>query len=498
MTKGNMITVENSVRTVTKVDGPDGMGGNMGEGSGSLTTIKLTLDKAIPADVQVNQHVVENITYTPAVNISNCEFKEVPTRGILVTTRKPIVIENNTFDGMSMAGIYISDDAQGWYESGPVRDVTIRNNTFTRGNAQAIFIEPTNPTVSTEKTVHSNIKIENNTFFTYNKRVLDAKSVDKLTFKNNKIYRQNPINGNGSLNLAVKEGSSAELEVANSAELEVSGSGDTLSGKLYNFNGCKNVVIEGNEYDGGLNAGSSISNMSASDITVTNDAMKVNADSTTAPNGTMYYESDNEKVVKVSSTGVVTAVGAGTANVTGYMVVGGRKFPTNAVTFTVNGGDLGNLPDGIELTAAENKENIKVNDTIQYTANLKWNAEENSADKNSAVTWKVYDAKTGTETDKATITEQGLLTAVKPGSVVVTASTANGYEASKLVSIWQNGKTIASDITVDYPTASDKYRVSSTVEGGLEQDFTGQGLFNQQTPSNVLVNHCRKEQTEQI
>lgn len=117
------------------------------------------------------------------------------------------------------------------------------------------------------------------------------------------------------------------------------------------------------------------------------------------------------------------------------MIVGGRKFPTNTVTFTVNAGELGNLPEGIELTAADTKENIKVNDTIQYTADLKWNAEENGADKNSAVTWKVYDAKTGIETDKATITEQGLLTAVKPGSVVVTASTANGYEASKLVSI---------------------------------------------------------------
>ena len=92
MTKGNMITVEDSVRTVTKVDGPDGMGGNMGDGSGSLTTIKLTLNEAVPSDVQVNQHVVENITYTPTVNITNCEFKEVPTRGILVTTRKPIVI----------------------------------------------------------------------------------------------------------------------------------------------------------------------------------------------------------------------------------------------------------------------------------------------------------------------------------------------------------------------------------------------------------------------
>ena len=487
MTKGNMITVENSVRTVTKVDGPDGMGGNMGEGSGSLTTIKLTLDKAIPADVQVNQHVVENITYTPAVNISNCEFKEVPTRGILVTTRKPIVIENNTFDGMSMAGIYISDDAQGWYESGPVRDVTIRNNTFTRGNAQAIFIEPTNPTVSTEKTVHSNIKIENNTFFMYNKRVLDAKSVKDLTFKNNKIYRQDPINGDGSLSLAVKDGSSTELNVADSAELTVSGSGNTLSGKLYNFNGCKNVVIEGNEYDGGMNAGSSISNMSASDITVTNDAMKVNADSTTAANGTVYYESDNEKVVKVSSTGVVTAAGAGTANVTGYMVVGGRKFPTNAVTFTVSGSDLGNLPSGIELTAADNKENIKVNDTIQYTASLKWNDGETGTEQTNAVTWKVYDAKTGAETDKATITTEGLLTAAKPGSVVVTASTVNGYAASKLVSIWQDGKVIASDITVDHPTSSDKYRASSTVEGGLEQDFTSQGLYQNQTPSNVLV-----------
>ena len=130
MTKGNMIPVEDSVATVTKVDGPDGKGGNMGDGSGSLTDIILTLDKPIPEEVKVNQHVVENITYTPEVSIHDNIFKETPTRGILVTTRKPIVIENNTFDGMGMAGIYISNDAQGWYESGPTRDVTIRNNTL--------------------------------------------------------------------------------------------------------------------------------------------------------------------------------------------------------------------------------------------------------------------------------------------------------------------------------------------------------------------------------
>ena len=136
MTKGNMIPVEDSVATVTKVDGPDGKGGNMGDGSGSLTDIILTLDKPIPEEVKVNQHVVENITYTPEVSIHDNIFKETPTRGILVTTRKPIVIENNTFDGMGMAGIYISNDAQGWYESGPTRDVTIRNNTFTTGKPE--------------------------------------------------------------------------------------------------------------------------------------------------------------------------------------------------------------------------------------------------------------------------------------------------------------------------------------------------------------------------
>ena len=141
----------------------------------------------------------------------------------------------------------------------------------------------------------------------------------------------------------------------------------------------------------------------------------------------------------------------------------------------------------MELTAADNKENIKVNDTIQYTASLKWNDGETGTEQTNAVTWKVYDAKTGAETDKATITTEGLLTAAKPGSVVVTASTVNGYAASKLVSIWQDGKVIASDITVDHPTSSDKYRASSTVEGGLEQDFTSQGLYQNQTPSNVLV-----------
>ena len=95
MTKGDMLPVSDSVRTVTAVDGPDGQGGDMGAGSGSLTDIVLTLDSAIPSAVAVNSHVVENITYTPEVNIHDIVLKETPTRGILVTTRKKVTIENN-------------------------------------------------------------------------------------------------------------------------------------------------------------------------------------------------------------------------------------------------------------------------------------------------------------------------------------------------------------------------------------------------------------------
>ena len=45
-------------------------------GRAALTDIVLTLDSAIPSAVAVNSHVVENITYTPEVNIHDNVFKE--------------------------------------------------------------------------------------------------------------------------------------------------------------------------------------------------------------------------------------------------------------------------------------------------------------------------------------------------------------------------------------------------------------------------------------
>ena len=255
MTKGDMLPVSDSVRTVTAVDGPDGQGGDMGAGSGSLTDIVLTLDSAIPSAVAVNSHVVENITYTPEVNIHDNVFKETPTRGILVTTRKKVTIENNLFDGMGMAGIYISNDAQSWYESGPTRDVTIRGNTFRRSGSDAILVEPTNPTVSTTDTVHKNMTIEGNTFYVNGNRVLNAKSVSDLTFRDNKIYRENPddtVTLGGDADVALAVGDTRRIDATASVS-QVSGS------RLFRLNGCKQVVFGGNTYDVGVKAGIDLS-----------------------------------------------------------------------------------------------------------------------------------------------------------------------------------------------------------------------------------------------
>ena len=274
MTKGDMLPVSDSVRTVTAVDGPDGQGGDMGAGSGSLTDIVLTLDSAIPSAVAVNSHVVENITYTPEVNIHDNVFKETPTRGILVTTRKKVTIENNLFDGMGMAGIYISNDAQSWYESGPTRDVTIRGNTFRRSGSDAILVEPTNPTVSTTDTVHKNMTIEGNTFYVNGNRVLNAKSVSDLTFRDNKIYRENPddtVTLGGDADVALAVGDTRRIDATASVS-QVSGS------RLFRLNGCKQVVFGGNTYDVGVKAGIDLANMGASEVNVSDDSAKVGAD----------------------------------------------------------------------------------------------------------------------------------------------------------------------------------------------------------------------------
>lgn len=117
----------------------------------------LTLDGEAPHYVE--NDVVDNISWYPDLTIRGCRVDMCPTRGFLVTTRGKVLIEGNTLKRCRMPGILIENDASGWFESGPVRDILISDNTFIGCD---IRIHPR--VKSGNEPVHDNIRIIGNTF----------------------------------------------------------------------------------------------------------------------------------------------------------------------------------------------------------------------------------------------------------------------------------------------------------------------------------------------
>jgi hypothetical protein len=176
--------------TVAEVDGPSGR-----DHDRDLYRMAVRFTQPLPPGIGPADgsgsgagFALENTTYTPRVNISGCRFVNVPTRGILVTTRGPVLIEGNRFEGMTMASIYVSGDAAEWFESGPVRDVTIRDNIFLRPSGPAILIDPHVRTRDPERPVHHGVTIEGNTFLADDVTVLAARSTGGLRVERNRVH----------------------------------------------------------------------------------------------------------------------------------------------------------------------------------------------------------------------------------------------------------------------------------------------------------------------
>ena len=91
---------------------------------------------------------------------------------------------------MQMSGILIADDARSWFESGRVRDVTIRNNNFMECGGPVILISPEND--RNEGYVHRNIAITNNRFQLTGTNAIFAKSVDGLKITDNLFLSPTP------------------------------------------------------------------------------------------------------------------------------------------------------------------------------------------------------------------------------------------------------------------------------------------------------------------
>jgi hypothetical protein len=149
----------------------------------------LTLAHLAPEGIG-SHDVIENVTWTPEVEVVNNHFARVPTRGILVTTRRKVMITGNTFERMHMNAVLVAVDAESWYESGKVEDVTISGNHFIEcGSSEhpVIFISPENVEVDESTPVHSGIVITDNQFETQDALALSAKSTRGLVFRSNDI-----------------------------------------------------------------------------------------------------------------------------------------------------------------------------------------------------------------------------------------------------------------------------------------------------------------------
>jgi len=188
----------------------------------------LTFTESLGENLVPNSGV-ENISWSAGMKMTNCTVRQNRARSILISTRGKVLVEDNYFSSM-MAAIRISGDMNFWFESGPVEDVTIRNNTFVdlcsggKGNV-VLMLDPVIKDIS--KVIgyyHKNITIENNMIKTFDKGIVYAKSIENLVFKNNIIEQTNtflPLNPE-----------KPTIEII----------------------GCKNVNISGNTYNGKADA----------------------------------------------------------------------------------------------------------------------------------------------------------------------------------------------------------------------------------------------------
>jgi len=89
-----------------------------------------------------------------------------------------------------MSAILIENDAKGWYESGPVRDMTISGNRFFFCREPVIYFNPQNSEAN--PAVHRNIRITGNAFALNSKVAIKARSTSSVSIKDNTVYSAKP------------------------------------------------------------------------------------------------------------------------------------------------------------------------------------------------------------------------------------------------------------------------------------------------------------------
>ena len=180
-----------------------------------LFTVSLTIDKEIPNDLSLDNCVIDNLTNKPSLLVQDCHFERISTRGILATTNKNVVIKNNTFKDINGPLLFVSDDANEWFESGRSGVIKLIDNTISSCdsgmNQQGEPIVLVKPEIKEDKKqiIHQKLIIKNNIF---NKPFIDRfifniSHLKTLILRNNKFDAPYEIKDNNVFKLDIKNNS---------------------------------------------------------------------------------------------------------------------------------------------------------------------------------------------------------------------------------------------------------------------------------------------------
>ena len=214
---------------------------------------EMEFAQPVPTDLKP-EDCVENAEWVPEVEIChNRVYKRHRATGVRVTTPKKAVVHNNYFNTAGHA-LIIEGDLGFWKESGANEFLEIRDNVFdncmTSGSVTGgrwewgeavIDITPSHmPESETAPAYHNNIIIAGNEFRMFDYPILRARSVNNLQFIGNKVVRTYDYQPY------------------------------TVVKTNFLLEGCRNVLIDRNEFDKDL-LGRSISTyrMKKSDLRVT-------------------------------------------------------------------------------------------------------------------------------------------------------------------------------------------------------------------------------------
>lgn len=161
----------------------------------SADKFEISFEGAVP-DAAAKGYALENLTYTPSFICKKNYFGSCRARGVLVTTPKPVRIEENTFESSGSA-VVISGDVKDWYESGTCTDVEIRDNKFIRCctspyqfSDAVIHIEPSIDAKQAQ-IVHHHITITGNEFELAETGILYADHAADIVVEANDIWTEN-------------------------------------------------------------------------------------------------------------------------------------------------------------------------------------------------------------------------------------------------------------------------------------------------------------------